>query len=169
MDEDDEKLDETAEEDAAFGGDGVRARTSTAFRDSEDSDEEIAEVETEFVVVTDTSAVGTVDDEEEDEVVPLLLTVRVSALEGGDEDLDRDTTSTTFNAEEEEEDDIVEDGDSMLDTGGIEDIEQERLWCPLIDREISGGQPWGPRGLEVSRSNLMTSMKFNEGTFRGGG
>ncbi len=128
MDEDDEKLDETAEEDAAFGGDGVRARTSTAFRDSEDSDEEIAEVETEFVVVTDTSAVGTVDDEEEDEVVPLLLTVRVSALEGGDEDLDRGTTSTAFNAEEEEEDDDISvEDDSMLDTGvGIEDIEQKR-------------------------------------------
>ena len=121
MHEKDTDLDEN---DAAFGGDGVRARTSTAFRVSEDSDEEIAEVEA-AAVADDTSvdAVGAAD-EEEDEVVPLLLIVRVSALEGGDEDLDRGTTSTTFNAEEDEEDDVVEDRDSMLDTGGgIEDIE----------------------------------------------
>ena len=126
-------MDDTAEGEAVFGGDGVRALTSTAFRVSEDNDEEIAEVEAETSVVADNSVdtIGTVD-EEEDEVVPLLLTVTLSALEDGDEDLDRGTTSTAFNAEEEEEeeDDIPEDGDSMLDTGGgIEGIEQESLWC----------------------------------------
>ncbi len=107
LDKDDEELDETAEFESAFGGDGVRARTSTAFRVSEDSDEEIAELEA-AAVADDTSvdAIGDADDEEEEEVVPLLLTVRVSALEGGDEDLDRGITSTTFNTEEDEEDDI---------------------------------------------------------------
>ena len=123
LDEDDAALDETAEEVAAFGGDGVRARTSTAFRASEDSNEEIAEVEA-AVLVADTSvdAIGAADEEEE-EVVPLLVTVRVSALEDGDGELDRGITSTTFNAEEEEVDDISVEDDSILDTGrGIEDI-----------------------------------------------
>ncbi len=120
----------------------MRARTSTAFRVNEDSGEDIHEVEA-AAVVADTSvvAVGAADDEE-DEVIPLLLTVRVSALEDGDEDLERDTTSTTFNAEEDEEDDIGEDGDSMLDTGGgIEDIEQESLWCLPSSRNFRRAWP----------------------------
>jgi hypothetical protein len=108
-------LDETAEEGAVFGGDGVRALTSTAFRVNEDNCEKIGEVE--ITVVFDTSADAAAGADEEEDAVPLLLT-RVSFAEGGDEDLDRGTTSTTFNTDEEEEDDIAEDGDSMLDTGG---------------------------------------------------
>jgi hypothetical protein len=100
-------LDDTAEEEAVFGGDGVRALTSTTFRLSEDNDEEIAEAET--TVVDTSSDRSEADDEEEENAVPLLLT-RVSFAEGGDEDLDRGSTSTTFNAQEDEEEDVKETG-----------------------------------------------------------
>ncbi len=51
LDEDDvEELDDTAEEEAALGGDGVRDLTSAAFKLNEDSDEEIKEVETSAAV-----------------------------------------------------------------------------------------------------------------------
>ena len=108
-------MDDTAEEEAVFGGDGVRALTSTTFRLSEDNDEEIAEAET--TVVDTSSDRSEADDEEEENAVPLLLT-RVSFAEGGDEDLDRGSTSTTFNAQEDEEEDITVERDVALDREG---------------------------------------------------
>ena len=107
-------------------GDGVRALTSTAFKVNEDNDEDITEVETAAVAHSSADALVTADKEEVEDAVPLpLLLTRVSALEGGDEDLDRGSTSTTFNAdEEEEEEDIEEEVDSAFDDAGvIEDIE----------------------------------------------
>jgi hypothetical protein len=122
LDEDDD-LDETAEEEAVFGGDGVRALTSATFRLSEDSFEDIAEVETAVAADASIDAAEGTDEEVEDDAVPFLRT-RVSFAEGGDEDLDRGNTSTTFNAEEEEEEDeIAEERDAALDTGVIEDIQ----------------------------------------------
>ena len=51
LDEDDvEELDDTAEEEAALGVDGVRDLTSAAFKLNEDNDEEIKEVETSAAV-----------------------------------------------------------------------------------------------------------------------
>ena len=127
-DEDDD-LDETAEEEAVFGGDGVRALTSATFRLNEDSIEDIAAVETTVAADASIDAAEGADEEVEEDAVPVpLLLTRVSFAEGGDEDLDRGTTSTTFKAEDKEEDDIAKEVEPTLDAGGvIEDIETESL------------------------------------------
>ena len=124
MEDEDDDLDETAEEEAVFGGDGVRARTSTTFKVNEDSDEDTTEAETAVVVDISTDIAEGADEKEvEEDAVPLLLT-RVSFAEGGDGDLDRGTTSTTFKEENKEEESTVEVGVAALDTGGvIDDIE----------------------------------------------
>ena len=97
--EDDEELDavgrEAAEEGVEspfFGGDGVRGLTSTTLRLSVDNDDDITEVD----AFLDASA-GAAEVEE--------LVERPSprgVLKGGDADLERGATSTTFNSVEAE-------------------------------------------------------------------
>ena len=65
-------MEEEKADESLFGGDGVRARTSTTLREDTARDDGVA---------SDGFA---------------------AELEGGDEDLDRGTTSTTFDEEEEE-------------------------------------------------------------------
>ena len=115
--EEDEELDvelerEICEVESTFGGEGVRALTSTTFRLITDRDDAIAGEVRATAETSGDAAGGSKAD------VLVTPPVGIALLLRGDEDRERGTTSTTFkldDEEDDEDDDVDDEDDGVLD------------------------------------------------------
>ena len=143
--EEDEELDverviREVESSGTFGGEGVRALTSTTLKLNTDSDDVIAEEVRAFAETSVDAAGGSETDTVL--VTPPAGSGGFALLERGDEDRERGAASTTFNAVDEEE-------LGAFISGETNDVSQVELCIPATRPRRQGL----PRARRLPRRN----------------